>query len=521
MPGDFLRSSGVLGSGVAVQAPGASDGFFNSGISDPEFLAAVIDAVPARLAVINEDGFVCAANEAWRGRASALGKPPTYPMGSHLTELLTDVPSRHRRAILLGYEAVLQARRKEYSCTYPVGKTGEADWFKQTVSRVPGKGPILRVVVIQSVQELKRSEQRLRGANTSLRNAVAAAQDANRAKASFLATMSHELRTPLNGVLGMADSMARGVLPDEQRQRLRVIQESGEALMTLLDDVLELSNIGAGAIMIEDGLVDVQALLTAAQRVFSPLAEDKGLSFEATKDQGDKGLWRGDPVRIRQVLYKLISNAIKFTDRGTVAVTVSQDAHGLRFVVSDTGIGVAAEKIALMFEPFVQLDESKTRRFGGSGLGLSICGHLVALMGGDIRVESVEGVGSTFEVTLPLKRHEVTGAPSVQGGLWPRIDERRESLRVLAAEDNKTNQLVLQTLLAEVGIEPLVVQNGREAFDAWANGAWDLVLMDMQMPVLDGLSATRLIRDAEKARGAARTPILAITANAMTHQRAE
>jgi signal transduction histidine kinase/CheY-like chemotaxis protein len=499
----------------------ARDGFYNSGISDADFLIAVIDAVPARLTVISHDGFITAANEAWRERAIALGKPRNHPIGLHLMELLDDVPTRHKRAILLGYQAVLDGRRKEFSCTYPVGRAGEADWFKQSVSRIPGEGRVQRVVVIQSVQELKRSEQRLRAANTSLRNATAAAHDANRAKASFLETMSHELRTPLNGVLGMADSMARGPLPDQQRQRLRVIQQSGETLMTLLDDLLELSNIGAGPVELDDGLVDVTELLQSAERVFAPLASDKGITFTAVLEPESGGPWKGDPARVRQILYKLLSNAVKFTDRGSITVTASHDADGLRLLVTDSGIGVPADKIARIFEPFVQADESKTRRFGGSGLGLAICGRLVALMQGAISVESAEGGGSAFEVRLPLAREEVTEAPSRAMSPGAQINERSASLRVLAADDNRVNQIVLQTLLAEVGIEPVVVQNGQEAFEAWQSGTWDLVLMDIQMPVLDGVSATRLIRDAEQKRGIIRTPIIAVTANAMDHQMAE
>ncbi len=442
-------------------------------------------------------------------------------MGLHLTELLVGVPDRHRRAILLGYQTVLDGGRDEYSCTYPVGRAGDADWFKQSVSGVPGEHPTQRVVVIQSVQELKRSEQRLREANTSLRNARTAARDADQAKASFLATISHELRTPLNGVLGMAASIARSPLPDQQRQSLQVIQQSGEALMTLLDDLLQLSTIGAGPISLNDGVVDARELLDSAERVFTPLAREKGLTLTTTLEPGRHPQWKGDPVRVRQILYKLLSNAVKFTDCGSVGVTASAESDGFRLLVSDTGIGIPSAKKDQIFEPFVQADESKTRRFGGCGLGLAICGQLVRLMHGSIRVESIEGVGSTFEVRLPLAQMEDAGAGRIAPEAGVRISERRESLCVLAADDNKTNQLVLRTLLAEVGIEPRIVQNGQEAFDTWKSGSWDVVLMDIQMPVLDGISATRLIRDEEKKLGSTRTPIIAVTANVMDHQIAE
>ena len=497
---------------------GATPNAFDGADPDPEFLVAVIDAVPARLTIFDENGFVTAANGAWRDRAAAMGKPADYPVGRHMRDLLTDIPDRHARALQLGFDAVLEGTRKEFSCTYPIGRSGEADWFKQTVSRIDVEGPVQRIVVTQSVQELKRSEARLKAANLSLRKATADAQDANHAKSAFLRTMGHELRTPLNGVLSMAEIMDRYQLPDDQRQRLQVMRQSGETLMTLVNDLLELSSIGSSMIALEDGVIDVLQLAHSAERVFKPMAKEKGVDLSVIAESS--GLWKGDPVRLKQILYKLMSNAVKFTETGTVIVTLSHDNQRLILQVIDTGVGIPEAKLGQIFEAFTQIDSSPTRRFGGAGIGLAICKDLVALMNGLITVESFEGRGSTFTVSIPVAPADRTPEHSAEIIAYPTAREG-DGLRVLVADDNPVNQLVMTTLLAEVGIEPIVVPDGQQAFEAWSEGTWDLVLMDIQMPVMDGVSATRLIRDAERRRNSPRTPILAVTANALAHQAAE
>ncbi len=486
---------------------------------DPDFLIAVIHAVPARLAIIDEHGFVTAANGAWRDRAVALGKPEDYPVGTHLKGLIADIPDRHARALELGFQAVLEGTRKEFSCTYPIRRAGDADWFKQTVSRISVEGPVQRIVVVQSVQELKRSEQRLKSANASLRKATAEAHDANQAKSIFLATMGHELRTPLNGVLGMTEVMDRHELPEAQRQRLQVIRQSGESLMILVNDLLELSSIGSSMIALEDGVIDILELANSAERVFRPMAAEKGLTLSVVA-QASTRLSKGDPLRLKQILYKLMSNAVKFTEAGSVTVTLRYDSQRLVLQVADTGIGIPSAKLGEIFESFTQVDSSKTRRFGGSGVGLAICNDLVTLMGGLITVESAEGRGSTFTVSIPVVRAQE--APNATDGVdaYPTTREG-DGLRVLVAEDNPVNQLVLTSLLAEVGIEPVVVPDGQQAFEAWSDGTWDLVLMDIHMPVMDGVSATRMIRETEQRRNTSRTPILAVTADAVARQEAE
>jgi len=347
-----------------------------------------------------------------------------------------------------------------------------------------------------------------------------AAVHAAEAMSGFLATMSHELRTPLNGVLGMAQAMARDPMSSTQRERLSVIEDSGAALLSLLNDLLDLSKIEAGKTVLEDGVVDIGALADGARTIFTALVKDKDVAFHLLVDPGAEGCWRGDPTRVRQVLHNLISNAVKFTDHGCVTVDLSRTDKGLTFKVTDTGMGIAADRLGAVFDRFVQADASTTRRHGGSGLGLTICRELTDLMGGDIQVQSIEGAGSTFTVRLPLARVEAP-RPEIAAERDVDLAASGAGLRILAAEDNPTNQMVLRTLLGQVGIEPHMASNGQEAVDAFVAGDWDLVLMDIQMPVMDGLSALRRIRQAEREQGLARTPVIALTANAMAHHRAE
>ena len=347
------------------------------------------------------------------------------------------------------------------------------------------------------------------------------AQAANTAKSGFLATVSHEIRTPMNGVLGMAQAMAVDELTPRQRARLEVIQRSGETLLAILNDVLDLSKIEAGKLELEETEFDIGEVATSAYNAFTEIAARRGLAFDLTIEADARGRWRGDATRVRQIFYNLISNAVKFTSAGAVNVHVWREARGvLRLAVTDTGIGIPTGRVSQLFAKFVQADTSTTRRYGGSGLGLAICNELVERMGGAIDVQSVVDEGSCFSVRLPLSQvigtvaEVVTPTEEASGaGL--------AALRVLAAEDNEVNQLVLRTLLAQIGIDPVIVEDGQRAVDAWEAQTWDLILMDVQMPVMDGPSAVKVIRAREAERGGPRTPIIALTANAMAHQVAE
>lgn len=365
--------------------------------------------------------------------------------------------------------------------------------------------------------QLARSRKALFDARIRAQESGEAAEAANAAKSAFLAGMSHEIRTPLNGVLGMAQAMAADTLTPLQRDRLDVIRQSGEALLAILNDVLDLSKIEAGRLDIEQIDFDIEDIARGAHAAFTALANAKGLSFDLHVAPEARGAYRGDPIRLRQILYNLLSNALKFTEAGEVRVKVDRDAEGaLRLVVADTGCGIDPERMKELFAPFVQADASTTRRFGGTGLGLAICRHLAEAMGGRIAVESIVGEGSRFTVVLPLPQGETPTAAEADPAEPP-----LPAMRVLAAEDNTVNQLVLRTLLHQIGVEPVLVGDGAAAIEAWRREAWDVILMDVQMPVMDGPTAAALIRREEIETNRPRTPILALTANAMSHQIAE
>ena len=373
--------------------------------------------------------------------------------------------------------------------------------------------------------ELNTYDAQLKQALTELTLAKDAAEEANVMKSQFLANMSHEIRTPLNGVLGMAQVMALNPLSGPQKERLEVIQKSGATLLAVLNDLLDLSKIEAGRMELAEAPFDVEEVAAGAYATFTSIANANGVSFSMVVAAEAAGRWRGDSVRVRQVLYNLISNALKFTREGSVLVKIeaprSQAGKVLTLSVADTGIGIAPEALPKLFEKFVQADNTITRRFGGTGLGLTICRHMVELMGGKITVESELGAGSTFRVELPLPWLGPVihlPAPPVASDVGPSADSSLDGLRVLAAEDNATNQLVLKTVLHALGLEPVIVENGRLAVETWARERFDLILMDIQMPQMDGVAATREIRRRERQSGADRMPIVALSANAMKHQ---
>ncbi len=363
--------------------------------------------------------------------------------------------------------------------------------------------------------KLAEREDDLKAAMRELEAARDAANAANVLKTQFLANMSHEIRTPLNGVLAMAEVMALGDLAPVQRDRLDVIRRSGGLLLAVLNDVLDLSKIEAGKLSLFEDDFDVADVAGQARDAYEVMAQAKGLQFGLEVSEAASGWWRGDADRLRQIVGNLLSNAVKFTPQGSVTGKVDLGPSGaLRIVVSDTGVGIAPEKLPSLFEKFTQADNSATRRFGGTGLGLAICRELTQMMGGSIDVESREGHGSTFTVELPLKRGAAVAAVAADAA-QPNDDG---DLRILAAEDNPTNQQVLAAVLGSLGIDVHIVPDGKEAVEAWRTGAYDLILMDIQMPVMDGISAAAAIREAEKTATRRRTPIIALTANALTHQ---
>jgi signal transduction histidine kinase len=377
---------------------------------------------------------------------------------------------------------------------------------------------LLTVGVAAYVAFIGRLSATLDAESAALTKALVAAEAANAAKSVFLTTVSHEIRTPLNGVLGMAQAMRADALSEPQRQRLDVIRQSGEALLVMLNDILDLSKIEAGKLELEEADFDLATLAASVDAVFAPAAKAKGVGFKTVIEPGVAGAWRGDPHRVRQILYNLLSNAVKFTETGEVLTHLSASDEGIRLEVKDTGVGIPDDRIDSLFTKFVQADSSITRRFGGAGLGLAICRELCTAMGGRIAIDSTLGVGSRFTVHLPLKRAAASPVADAHAIEDAAPLEMAPALRLLAAEDNPVNQLVLRTLLTQIGIAPTIVDNGGEAVAAWEAGDWDLILMDVQMPVMDGPTAARTIRAREAETGRAATPIIALTANAMSHQ---
>ena len=471
------------------------------------------------LTVIDEGGHVIAANKAFKALGAKLVSSDAYPMGRNLFNVLKGLPGAHGRALTQGIRAVLAGDLESFIRAY---QSRNGEWFRLTASRFAGEGPVRCVVVTQSIEDVKGTERRLRETNARLKRARDDANAASEAKSNFLATMSHEIRTPLNGVLGMAQAMARDALSPVQHERLGVIRQAGETLLALLNDLLDLSRIEAGRLDLEDGVIDLDQVIGGLQATFTTLATEKDVNLSVELAPEAQGCWRGDPTRVRQILYNLVSNAVKFTARGSVAVKVWRETPNLVFEVTDTGPGIPADRLSALFEKFVQADPSTTRRYGGSGLGLSICRQLAGLMGGQVLARSTLEVGSVFTVRLPLERTASESAgPVREERLEAPTQHKTSPLRILAAEDNPMNRLVLKTLLAQVGLEVECVADGAEAIAAWAQQDWDAILMDVQMPVMDGPTATREIRAQEAVTGRSRTPIIALTANAMAHHQVE
>jgi signal transduction histidine kinase len=366
-----------------------------------------------------------------------------------------------------------------------------------------------------------RQSQEVQAANARLRRAKDAAESANRAKTEFLATMSHEIRTPMNGVLGALELLRRSPLNARQRRLARVAASSGTTLMALLNDLLDQSTIESGKFTLRRAPMSLHALAVAVVALFRPNAEKRGLQLELLLDPAVPDRVIADGQRLKQVLSNLIGNAIKFTERGRVELRLSARPRGIGFEVRDSGIGIPPDRLDRLFDPFYQIDASRSRSHGGTGLGLTISQRIVQEMGGQIRVHSTMGEGSTFRFMLILDE-----APPPEPDTLPpdlptdsahgALVDTEPALQgtVLLAEDNPVNRLIAQEMLQAMGLEVLHAEDGSVAITMLEQRPVDLVLMDCQMPVLDGYAATRRIREREARLGLPRLPILALTADA-------
>lgn len=490
-----------------------------------QFARSIVDALPTHIAILDGNGMVLATNRAWREFATlAAGDDcDRTPEGTNYLAFCDEQAGAKKcaraAAFAAGIRTVAIGQQEEFSLEYVIQMPKEKRWFTGRVTRFPGDKSVKLVLAHEDITRRKQAEEELNKAKDD-------AELANLAKSAFLANTSHEIRTPMNAILGYAEMLLEPKRTDVERQNcVRTIRRNGEHLLAIINDILDISKIEAQKLSVEKINCELPQLVADVIGLTRPWAQKKGLSFEIEFDRMIPRQIQTDPLRAKQVLVNLVGNAIKFTETGHVKIAIYREisyfTHTIRFEVSDTGMGMSPELLSRLFQPFTQADVSTTRRFGGTGLGLTISKRLAKLLGGDITVESQPGVGSKF--TFRLDGGPRLGIPILEnltadqltvGGQEVSDEEIRLSGRILLAEDGEDNRELVASHLRRAGCEVVIAGTGRLAVEAANTQQFDLVLMDMQMPELDGYGAARALRAAGM-----RIPIIALTANAMAEDR--